>query len=138
MINRVSDEKKSWLRGARDKIEGKIEDQKSQLEEGKAQAGDLVIEKKFGGQDVSIFDGGYVRFGSGFLSPYEKLKSIQFRQQTRDKSASEMVGTFGLASKEKTECSLAIVTDRKVRTLKGSVGFLQPDDKNGMALEAAG
>lgn len=134
----MSDEKKSWLREARDKIEGKVEAQKSQLEAGKAQAGNLVIEKKFGGHDVSIFDGGFIRIGSGFLSPYEKLKSIQYRQQTRDKSTSEMVGTFGLASKERIECSLAIVTDRKVRTLKGTVGFLQPDDKNGMALEAAG
>src|SRR4051794_20428950 len=60
-IGRVSNEKKSWLRGVRDKIEGQIQNAKTQQAEGAAAAGNLVIQKSFGMSAIAIYDGGYVR-----------------------------------------------------------------------------
>lgn len=142
----MSEEKKSWLRGARDKIEGKIEAQKEQLEEGKAQAGPLAIEKNFGTAKVSIYEGGFVRIGSSdprslkpdWMTPFERLRSITYREVVQDRSSREMSAKLGFGSPQRRSLSLTIATDRKVHALTTEKSMVNSADKNGMALEAAG
>lgn len=137
----MADAKKGWLRGARDKIEAHVEGVKAQQTEGAAAAGSLVIEKDFGVTKVAIYDGGFVRVSKLMtpLTPYEKLRSIKFEQQTQDRSGVGQVWAGGpLASSQRRTLSLTIATDRKVHTLVTEHQMLSGDEKAGLALEAAG
>lgn len=141
----MSDEKKkSWLRGAVDKVQAQVDNQKAQQAEGATKAGNLTIEKQFGLSRVAIYDGGFVRVGRGglnmltALSPYEQLKSIKYAEQVQDRSAIGAAWKGPLASKQRRALSLTIVTDRKVHTLSTEGEMLSGDDKAGRALEAAG
>ncbi|MFC5179399.1 SHOCT domain-containing protein [Nocardioides taihuensis] len=140
----MGEEKKSWWRGAVDKIEGQVEKQKRQTAENEAQAGSLVIEKQFGTSTIAIYDGGYVRVSKVLntmtpLTPYEQLKSITYREQVQDRSAvGSALYKTPFDSKEKRTISLTIATDRKVHTLSTEKDWSNRADKSGMALEAAG
>jgi hypothetical protein len=126
-ISRMSDEKRSWLRGAMDKLEDKIESQKAQHAARAAEAGNLVVQKSFGISAVAVYDGGFVRvsklLGGRNLAPgtaFERLRSIKYLEQREG------------------DLSLTIATDRQVHTLKAKREMLSANDKAGMALEAAG
>jgi hypothetical protein len=126
-INRMSDEKKSWLRGALDKVEAQVESQKAQHSASAAEAGSLAIQKSFGVTAVAIYDGGFVRvsklLGGRDIPPstaFERLNSIKYLEQ------------------RKGDLSLTIATDHKVHTLKAKRELLSANDKAGLALEAAG
>lgn len=140
----MSDEKKGWLRGAVDKVQAQVDNQKAQQAEGATKAGNLMIEKQFGLTRVAIYDGGFVRVGRGGLnmltglSPYEQLKSIKYSEQVQDRSTIGAAWTGPLASKQRRTLALTIVTDRKVHTLSTEGQMLSGDDKAGRALEAAG
>lgn len=142
----ADEKKKGWLRGALDKVEGKIGDQKALYEEGLAKAGNLSIEKNFGPWKVSIYDAGYVRVASSdsrslkpaWMIPFEVLKSITYREQVEDRSALEKGSNLGFGSPQKRRLSLTIATDRKVHTLTHEKTMMDSADKSGMALEAAG
>ncbi len=99
----MADSKRSWLRGARDKIEAHVDGVKSQQAEGAAAAANLVVEKDFGATRVAIYDGGFVRVSKLVtpLTPYEKLRLIKFEQQTQDRSGVGQVWAGGpLASSQ--------------------------------------
>ena len=141
----MSDEKKKgWLRGAVDKVQAQVDNQKAQQAEGATKAGNLTIEKQFGLSRVAIYDGGFVRVGRGglnmltALSPYEQLKSIKYAEQVQMRSTIGAAWTGPLAAKQRRTLSLTIVTDRKVHTLSTEGDLLSGDDKAGRALEAAG
>jgi hypothetical protein len=79
----MTEDKKSWFRGALDKVEGQIESQKAQHAASAARAGNLMIQKSFGTSTVAIYDGGYVRVSRVLnsvtpLTPYEELRSIKY------------------------------------------------------------
>lgn len=142
----MTEEKKSWWRDAKSKIEAQVDTKKAQAAEGSAAAGNLVIEKDFGVNTVAIYDGGYVRVSKLMtpFTPYEKLKSIKFTLHTRDQSpggravASALtLGLSSFTSPEDQKLSLTIVTDKKVHTLSNPAGS-GVDIKKGYALEAAG
>lgn len=126
---------------ARDKIEAHVEGVKAQQAEGAAAAASLVIEKDFGVTKVAIYDRGFVRVSKMMtpLTPYEKLRSIKFEQQTQDRSGVGQVWAGGpLASSQRRTLSLTIATDRKVHTLVTEHQMLSGNEKAGLALEAAG
>lgn len=145
-IGRVSNEKKSWLRGVRDKIDGQIESAKAQQAEGAAAAGNLVIQKSFGISAIAIYDGGYVRVSKLLggqdiapLTPYEKLGSIEYGERVQDRGSFKNAAyRFPGASKQQRSLDLTIATDRKVHTLTTEKEVLSSDDKAGRALAAAG
>lgn len=143
----MSDEKKkSWLRGAVDKVQAQVDNQKAQQAEGAADAGSLAIEKQFGLSRVAMYDGGFVRVGRGglnmltALSSYERLKSIKYAEQVQDRSAvgHALYGGGKLGSRQRRTLSLTIATDRKIHILSTEAEWLSNDDKAGRALEAAG
>lgn len=140
----MAEEKKGWLRGARDKIEAQVERVKAQQAEGAAGAGNLVIEKSFGTSTIAVYDGGFVRISKMLntmtpLTPYEKLRSIKYSEQVQDRgSFSNAAYRLPGASKQKRTVYLTIATDRKVHTLAAEAGALGGEVKAGMALEAAG
>jgi hypothetical protein len=73
------------------------------------------------------------------LTPYEKLHSIKFQQQTQDRSGVGQVWAGGpLSSSQRRTLSLTIATDRKVHALVTEHQMLSGDEKAGLALEAAG
>ena len=139
----AEDKKKGWFRGALDKIEAQVETQKAQHAASEAQAGKLAIQKSFGTNTIAIYDGGFVRVSKVLntmtqLTPYEKLRSISYREHAQERGALESAWNGGFASKQKRNLSLTIATDRTVRTLTTERQMLSSDDKAGMALEAAG
>lgn len=134
---------KSWWRDAKMKVEGQIENAKAQHAEGAAAAGNLVVEKTFGTSTIAIYDGGFVRVtvlrGMTPFTPFEKLRSIQYRETVQDRgSLSNVAYRLPGASKQKRTVHLTIATDRKVHTLTSEAGPMGGDVKSGMALEAAG
>lgn len=140
----MTEDKKSWFRGALDKVEGQIESQKAQHAASAARAGNLMIQKSFGTSTVAIYDGGYVRVSRVLnsvtpLTPYEKLRSIKYLEQVQDRSGIGYALQGGpIASRQRKTITLTIATDRKVHALKTESQMLSNDDKAGMALEAAG
>lgn len=140
----MTEEKKSWWRGAVEKVEGQIESQKAQHAASATEAGTLAIQKSFGTTTVAIYDGGFVRVSKVLnsmtpLTPYEKLRSIKFSEQVQDRgSFSNAAYRLPGASKQKRSLYLTIATDRKVHTLSTEAEMLSGDVKSGRALEAAG
>lgn len=140
----MAEEKKGWLRGAADKVEAKVENQRAQQATNEAKAGNLILERQFGLSRVAIYENGFVRVGRGGLnvltglSPYEILKSIKYGEQIQDRSAFGAAWNGPFASSQRRTLALTIVTDRKVHTLATEGQMLSGDDKAGRALEAAG
>lgn len=139
----MAEKGKGWFRGALDKIEAQVDTKKAEFEEGVARAGNVTIEKTFGTTLIAIYDGGYVRLSKVLnsmtpMTPYEKLKSITYREQVQDRGRAERAWQGPLSSKQKRTVYLTVATDRKVHTLSAEASMLSPNDKTGMALEAAG
>ncbi len=110
-------------------------------------AGNLVQRAPFGGKTVEIYENGFVRVGGLFSAanaPLEELRSISYRDNSRDKSsggrALGAMATGGLnllASKEKIQAYLSIGTDKQVYQLSSSQSMAS-EQKAAMSLEAAG
>lgn len=138
----MAEEKKSWWRDAKDKIEAQVDNKKAEQAAGAAKAGNRAIQKQFGSRTIAIYDGGFVRISRLLemtpVTPYEQLKSIKYGEQVQDRSAFGAAWSGPLTSKQRRTLSLTIVTDRKVHTLSTEGVMLSGDDKAGRALEAAG
>ena len=140
-VRMAEEKKKGWLRGALDKVEAQVDSKKAQAAEGAAGAGSRAIQKQFGFNTIEIYDGGFVRVSKMMtpFTPYERLKSIKFQQQTQDRSGIGQVWAGGpIASSQRRTLSLTIATDSKVHTLVTEHQMLSGDEKAGLALEAAG
>jgi hypothetical protein len=137
----TEEKRKSWWRDAKDKLEAQVDSKRAQAAEGAATAGNRTIEKQFGFNTIEIYDGGFVRVSKMItpFTPYEKLQSIKFQQQTQDRSGVGQAWAGGpLASSQRRTLSLTIATDRKVHALVAEHQMLSGDEKAGLALEAAG
>ncbi|MBM7508517.1 hypothetical protein JOE61_002331 [Nocardioides salarius] len=110
----MAEEKKSWWRDTKGKIEAQVDSKKAQAADGAVAAGDRTIQKEFGFTKVEIYDNGFVRVSKMMtpLTPYEKLHSIKFQQQTQDRSGVGQVWAGGpLSSSQRRTLSLTIATD---------------------------